>query len=81
LVEAWVFGIARDQLAAYYRCGSIERRALARLRWSVPQVDGALDDELERVVERDAIPQMSSGRCRRCLLVDGKRCACESSMA
>jgi DNA-directed RNA polymerase specialized sigma24 family protein len=38
--EAWVFGIARHQLAAYYRSGSIERRALERLRWTVPPIDG-----------------------------------------
>jgi RNA polymerase sigma-70 factor, ECF subfamily len=52
--EAWVFGIARHQLAAYYRSESIERRALERLRWAVPSVDGALHDELERIVDRDA---------------------------
>lgn len=53
--EAWVFGIARNQLAAYYRTGSIELRALERLRWTVPQVDGALDEELERVVDREML--------------------------
>jgi RNA polymerase sigma factor (sigma-70 family) len=53
--EAWVFGIARHQLAAYYRSGSIERRALQRLRWTVPTIDGALDEELDRLVDRDAL--------------------------
>jgi RNA polymerase sigma-70 factor (ECF subfamily) len=28
---AWLFGIARHQLSAYYRRGAVERRALARL--------------------------------------------------
>lgn len=51
--EAWVFGIARHQLAAFYRAGSIERRALNRLRWRTPPVDGALDEELERLAEGD----------------------------
>ena len=51
--EAWVFGIARHQLAAYYRSGSIERRALERLRWVVAPIDGALDGELERIVDRN----------------------------
>lgn len=53
--EAWVFGIARHQLARYYRSGEIEHRALTRLRWSVPSIDGVLDDELERVAELDML--------------------------
>jgi RNA polymerase sigma-70 factor (ECF subfamily) len=79
--EAWVFGIARNQLAAYYRTGSIELRALTRLQWTVPSVDGALDDELERVVDREALraafaevletlPPMR-GRAVRLRIVDG----------
>src|SRR5579859_6873522 len=31
--EAWMFGVARNQLAAYYRTGAIQRRALEKLRW------------------------------------------------
>lgn len=53
--EAWVFGIARNQLAAYFRSGSIERRAMARLKWTVPAVAGAFDEELERVAELDLL--------------------------
>jgi len=53
--EAWVFGIARNLLAAYYRSGAIRLRALERLRWSVPAVGAALDDEIERVVDREAL--------------------------
>jgi RNA polymerase sigma-70 factor (ECF subfamily) len=53
--EAWVFGIARNLLAAYYRTGAIRLRALERLQWSVPAVDGALDEEIERVVDREAL--------------------------
>jgi len=53
--EAWVFGIARNLLAAYYRTGAIRLRALERLQWSVPPVDAALDDEIERVVDREAL--------------------------
>jgi len=53
--EAWVFGIARNQLAAYYRSGFIERRALKRLQWTVPPIDGALDEELERIVNREVL--------------------------
>jgi len=53
--EAWVFGIARNQLGTYYRTGSIELRAVERLQLIIPTVDGALDDELERVVDREAL--------------------------
>jgi RNA polymerase sigma-70 factor, ECF subfamily len=34
--DAWMFGVARNQLAAYYRTGAIQRRALERLRWVAP---------------------------------------------
>jgi len=53
--EGWVFGIARNQLAAYYRSGAIERRALQRLNWTVPAFDGIPDEELERVAELDGL--------------------------
>jgi RNA polymerase sigma-70 factor (ECF subfamily) len=53
--EAWVFGIARNQLAAYYRTGAVESRAMQRLEWSVPTVDAVLDEELERVIDREAL--------------------------
>jgi RNA polymerase sigma-70 factor (ECF subfamily) len=53
--EAWVFGIARNRLVAYYRSGAIEMRAMRRLQWSVPAVDAALDEELERVIDREAL--------------------------
>jgi RNA polymerase sigma factor (sigma-70 family) len=43
---AWLFGIARHQLSAYYRRGAVERRALARLG-----VDrrALTDAEIERI--------------------------------
>jgi RNA polymerase sigma-70 factor, ECF subfamily len=53
--EGWIFGIARNLLATYYRTGSIELRAVERLQLTIPAVDGALDDELERVVDREAL--------------------------
>ncbi|MGH2889361.1 MAG: RNA polymerase sigma factor, partial [Solirubrobacteraceae bacterium] len=56
--EAWVLGIARHQLASYYRCGAIERRALERLKWSVPVVDDALEAEIERVAHLDALQSL-----------------------
>ncbi len=53
--EAWLFGIARKQLAGYYRSGAIERRALARLGWSLPELDQAELDQLERIAELDGL--------------------------
>ena len=49
-LEAWVFGIARNQLGSYYRSGVIARRALDQLVWSVPRV--LESDRVE--IERDA---------------------------
>jgi len=49
-LEAWIFGIARNQLGAYYRSGEIARRALDQLRWTVPGVTQT--DRIE--IEADA---------------------------
>jgi RNA polymerase sigma-70 factor, ECF subfamily len=43
---AWLYGIARHQLSAYYRSGAVERRALARLGVERRPLT---DEELERV--------------------------------
>jgi RNA polymerase sigma-70 factor (ECF subfamily) len=49
-LEAWIFGIARNQLGSYYRSGEIASRALDLLMWTVPSVF-----ESDRVdIERDA---------------------------
>jgi RNA polymerase sigma factor (sigma-70 family) len=54
--EAWLFGIARRQLAAYYRTGAIRRRALERLRWEAPVlIDADEQAELERMAELEAL--------------------------
>jgi RNA polymerase sigma factor (sigma-70 family) len=53
--EAWVFAIARNLLTAYYRTGAVKLRAMERMQWAVPTVDGALDDDLERVIDREAL--------------------------
>jgi hypothetical protein len=37
-----VFGLARNLLSAYHRSGAIRQRALERLHWSVPPVDGGV---------------------------------------
>ena len=52
---AWLYGIARHQLARYYRRGTIERRALRRLQLERPPVDEALAAEIERRAGMDAM--------------------------
>jgi RNA polymerase sigma factor (sigma-70 family) len=46
--DAWVFGIARNLLASYYRSGAVARRALSRLQWTVPEIAPDEYAELER---------------------------------
>lgn len=54
--EAWLFGIARRQVAAYYRTGAIRRRAMERLCWEAPAVAGAAEqEELERLAELETL--------------------------
>jgi RNA polymerase sigma factor (sigma-70 family) len=45
---AWLYGIARRQLALYFRKGEVERRALQRLGIEVPRFD---DEQKARVAE------------------------------
>jgi RNA polymerase sigma factor (sigma-70 family) len=45
---AWLYGIARRQLALYYRRGRAERRALDRLRIERPPTDELLEAEISR---------------------------------
>jgi RNA polymerase sigma factor (sigma-70 family) len=45
---AWLFGIARRQLAHYYRRGSAERRAMRRLGIERPTIDPSTEAEIVR---------------------------------
>jgi RNA polymerase sigma-70 factor (ECF subfamily) len=47
--EAWLLGIARHVLASYYKKGSVERRALARLELEPPPVSPRDLERLERL--------------------------------
>ena len=79
--EAWIFGIARRRLADYWRSGAVERRALERLRWTMPAASTAEDDELARIAELDALRDALTGalatlpeprrRALRLRIVDG----------
>lgn len=65
---AWVYGIARHELSAYFRRGAVERRALAKLGLSVaPLVDAdyerveqLADLRSPRVAVSDALARLSS---------------------
>ncbi len=48
---AWLYGIARNQLKAFYRRGRAERRALERLRIEVPELDPDSERQIERLAE------------------------------
>jgi RNA polymerase sigma-70 factor (ECF subfamily) len=45
---AWLYGIARRQLALYYRRGFAEQRALSRLKLERPPADPGVLAEIER---------------------------------
>ena len=45
---AWLYGIARRQLALFYRRGKIEQRAMQRLRLERPAAPADLIEDLER---------------------------------
>lgn len=49
--EAWMFGVARNQLAAYYRTGAIQRRALEKLRWAAPSLGADEREWIDRTVD------------------------------
>jgi RNA polymerase sigma factor (sigma-70 family) len=47
-VAGWLYGIARRQLAMYYRRGRCERRALDRLKLERPPADAGVLADIER---------------------------------
>jgi RNA polymerase sigma-70 factor, ECF subfamily len=53
--DAWMFGIARNQLAGYYRTGAIQRHALEKLRWEAPPLAAAEREWIERAVDVEAL--------------------------
>jgi RNA polymerase sigma factor (sigma-70 family) len=58
--EAWIFGIARNQLGSYYRSGEIASRALDQLMWTVPSVLESDRADIERDGELAALRAMLS---------------------
>jgi RNA polymerase sigma-70 factor (ECF subfamily) len=53
--EAWMFGVARNQLAGYYRTGTIKRRALEKLRWAAPSLGDDEREWIDRTVDLEAL--------------------------
>jgi RNA polymerase sigma-70 factor (ECF subfamily) len=60
----WVYGIARNQLGAWYRRGDVERRALRRLGVERRPLN---DDEVERI---DDLAELAELRERVAVLMD-----------
>ncbi|HTW12294.1 MAG TPA: sigma-70 family RNA polymerase sigma factor [Solirubrobacteraceae bacterium] len=54
-VRGWLFTIARRQLGRYLRRGTVERRALNRFGFSVPELAEDEIAEIERAAELDAL--------------------------
>ena len=52
---AWLYTIARRQLARYHRRGSAERRAMRKLGLERPDLDDALIAEIERHADLDVL--------------------------
>lgn len=53
--EAWIYAIARNLLARWYRRGEVERRALIRFGMQVPRLDA---DDYERIEDLAELPAM-----------------------
>ncbi len=53
--RAWLFTVARRQLARYLRRATVERRAVQRLGMQIPQVD---HDDLLSIERRAGLPEL-----------------------
>lgn len=53
--RAWLFTVARRQLAHYLRRATVERRAVQRLGMQIPQVD---NDDLLLIERRAGLPEL-----------------------
>jgi RNA polymerase sigma-70 factor (ECF subfamily) len=53
--EAWIFRIARRQLARYLRRGRLERRSLTRLGIEVPHLDAERRERIEELAGLDGV--------------------------
>jgi RNA polymerase sigma-70 factor, ECF subfamily len=53
--DAWMFAVARNQLAAYYRTGAIQRRALERLSWVAPSLVADDREWIDRTVDLETL--------------------------
>jgi RNA polymerase sigma-70 factor (ECF subfamily) len=51
----WLWGIARNQLALYYRRGKAERAAINRLGLEPPEVDPAVEEQITRRAELESL--------------------------
>lgn len=62
---AWLYRIARRQLARYFKKGEAERRAITRLGIELPVLDGATRDAIEDYAGLDAVRGLLRGELSR----------------
>jgi RNA polymerase sigma factor (sigma-70 family) len=53
--EAWIYRIARRQLARYFRNGRVRLRAMERLRIDLPRLDAERSAAIEELAELDGL--------------------------
>jgi RNA polymerase sigma-70 factor (ECF subfamily) len=63
--EAWIFGIARNQLGGYYRSGEVRRRMIEQLQWTAPTVQENERTELELQANLSALRALLRGALDR----------------
>jgi RNA polymerase sigma-70 factor (ECF subfamily) len=71
----WLWGIARNQLALYYRRGAAERAAMNRLGLERPEVDAAVEEEITLHAELETVRRELARAIA--VLSDGTRAAIE----
>ncbi|MGH2991606.1 MAG: RNA polymerase sigma factor [Solirubrobacterales bacterium] len=63
--EAWIYRIARRQLARYFRRGDAGRRAMKRLRLELPPIDADRRSEVEELADLEGLRSALRAELRR----------------
>jgi len=63
--EAWIYRIAKRQLARYYRRGGVERRAIKRLEIAIPHVDAERRARIEELADLEGLRSTLRGELTR----------------
>lgn len=63
--EAWIYRIAKRQLARYFRRGEVERRAMKRLQIQLPPIDADRRAEVEELADLAGLRSVLRAELRR----------------